>query len=152
MWLLTLRFKTSTICFSSFWGFFFYFFAPPRTWFYILSISLSRTRLFFFFRSDSLDAQKQRAECGICTAAVRTAWLWHLHRQPRVLRRGRLLSVGRSQPSGDSLHTESLSLSGGSKGWRRGRRITFERSGKVGGGVLGDRVWICNGHNLIIER
>lgn len=79
MWLLTPRFKTSTICFSSFWVFFFYFFAPPRTWFYILSISLSRTRLFFFFdqthsthRSKEPSAAYARRPCaqrgsGTCT-------------------------------------------------------------------------------------
>ncbi|KAI4828314.1 hypothetical protein KUCAC02_022412 [Chaenocephalus aceratus] len=71
----------------------------------------------------ALDAQ--RAECSICSAALCAARLWHLHRQPWVLQRGRLLSVGCSRPGGDSLHLESLSVSGGYKGWHTGRRIKY---------------------------
>lgn len=51
---------------------------------------------------------EHQAECSICSTAPRAAWLWHLHRQPWVLQRGGLLSVGCSQPSGDSLHLETL--------------------------------------------
>lgn len=61
----------------------------------------------------ALDAQQ--AERSICSTALCAAWLWHLHRQPWVLQRGRLLSVACSQPSGDSLHLESLSVSGDTK-------------------------------------
>lgn len=64
----------------------------------------------------------QQAERSICSTALCAAWLWHLHRQPWVLRRGRLLSVGCSQPSGDSLHLESFSFSGDTK---VGRRIKY---------------------------
>lgn len=75
-----------------------------------------------------------QAERSICSTAVCTAWLWHLHRQPWVLQRGRLLSVGCSQPSGDSLHLESFSVSGDTKvgiqgganpGGRRGLNVVF---------------------------
>lgn len=61
----------------------------------------------------ALDAQQ--AECSICSTALCAAWLWHFHRQPWVLQRGRQLSVGRYQPSGDSLHLESFSVSGDAK-------------------------------------
>lgn len=68
---------------------------------------------FFCVFHRALDAQQ--AERSICSTALCAAWLWHLHRQPWVLQRGRLLSVGCSQPSGDSLHLESLSVSGDAK-------------------------------------
>lgn len=69
--------------------------------------------LIFCVFHQALDAQQ--AERSICSTALCAAWLWHLHRQPWVLQRGRLLSVGCSQPSGDSLHLESFSVSGDTK-------------------------------------
>lgn len=69
--------------------------------------------IFFCVFHQTFDAQQ--AECSICSMALCAAWLWHLHRQPWVLQRGRLLSVGCSYPSGDSLHMESLSVSGDTK-------------------------------------
>lgn len=75
--------------------------------------SFSCTPDFFCVFHQALDARQ--AERSICSTALCAAWLWHLHRQPWVLQRGRLLSVGCSQPSGDSLHLESLSVSGDTK-------------------------------------
>lgn len=82
------------------------------------------------FPSDFFDAQQ--AERSICTTAICTAWLWHLHRQPWVLQRGRLLSVGCSQPSGDSLHMESLSVSGDPKVGAWGGGLNLGGKGRLG--------------------
>lgn len=88
--------------------------------------------LFFLcvFHQTFFDAQQ--AERSICTTAICAAWLWHLHRQPWVLQRGRLLSVGCSQPSGDSLHMESLSVSGDPKVGAWGGGLNFGGKGRLG--------------------
>lgn len=78
----------------------------------------------------ALDAQQ--AERSICSTALYAAWLWHLHRQPRVLQRGRLLSVGCSQPSGDSLHLETFSVSGDAKVGVQGGGLNTGGRGREG--------------------
>lgn len=84
--------------------------------------------IFFCVFYQALDAQQ--AERSICSTALCAAWLWHLHRQPWVLQRGRLLSVGCSQPSGDSLHLESFSVTGNTKvGIQEGGLNTGGRAG-----------------------
>lgn len=77
----------------------------------------------------ALDAQQ--AERSICSTALCAAWLWHLHRQPWVLQRGRLLSVGCSQPSGDSLHLESFSVSGDTKVGIQGGGLNMGGRGRL---------------------
>lgn len=108
--------------------------------------------LFFLcFPPDFFDAQQ--AERSICTMAVCAAWLWHLHRQPWVLQRGRLLSVGCSQPSGDSLHMESLSVSGDPKVGVWGGGLNLGGKGRLGVVLFffRDRVRICNDSVLLLE-
>lgn len=97
---------------------------------FALASSFSRTPDFFFcVFHQALDAQQ--AERSICSTAQCAAWLWHLHRQPWVLQRGRLLSVGCSQPSGDSLHLESLSVSGDAKVGIQGGGLNTGGRGKL---------------------
>lgn len=85
--------------------------------------------LFFCVFHQAVDAQQ--AERSICSTALCAAWLWHLHRQPWVLQRGRLLSVGCSQPSGDSLHLESFSVSGDTKAGIQGGGLNTGGRGRL---------------------
>lgn len=104
---------------------------------------------FFCVFHQTFDAQQ--AECSICSMALCAAWLWHLHRQPWVLQRGRLLSVGCSYPSGDSLHMESLSVSGDTKvGIQRGG-LHWDGRRKAGGCFFRDTVRKCNDSVLVLQ-
>lgn len=68
---------------------------------------------------------------------------------PGSFREGRLLSVGCSQPSRDSLHMESLSVSGDTKVGIQGEGLNLGGRGRLDV-VFRDRVRMCNGSVLVL--